>query len=942
GFGWFFVEMFVIFIAFRVFHLGLLVGDKNLGEDHRSVFLNGGTQGEITSLRTSRRSRVLLCRLTGTLVFIGFCVLAGSRHVAAAEDVVRATLGNGLKVVVVKNPLAPVATTMVNYIVGADETPEGFPGMAHAQEHMMFRGSPSLSADQLSALIAAFGGEFNADTQQTVTQYFFTVPAEDLNTALRIEAIRMRAVLDSPQLWKKERGAINQEVAQDLSNPEYVLYTRIISQMFEGTPYAHDALGTRPSFDKTTSEMLRRFHRQWYGPNNAILVIAGDVDPNMTLRTVDELFGNIPARPTPSRPSIHLAPLKPAVIKMDTDQAEGQALVCFRLPGLRSPDYAAAVVLADVLDSQRSRLFTLVTEGKALDVDFSLSPLPEASLGSLSASFPQGADGDALVDALKSLVVGYLKDGVPADLVEAAKQHEIADAEFRKNSVSGLASLWSQALAVEGRDSPDDDIEAIRRVTPEDVTRVARKYLVVETALVGILTPQPSGTPSVRREAGAPESFAPSRTKSVALPGWARKTVRRPALPSWEVNPDVTTLPNGLKIIFVHETVSDTVSVFGRVKNNQDLEAPEGKEGVSEVLNSLFLYGSATLDRLSFQKALDDISARESAGTDFSLQVISSGFERGMELLADNLLRPALPEEAFRVVQKETSESLKGRLESPSYLVHRALRKGLYPPGDPSLREATPKSVLSLSLDDVRSYHKRVFRPDMTTIVIVGDLTREQATKVVERYFAAWSAEGPRPETDLPPVPPNKPSAVAVIDRSRVQTEVTLAETVGITRHDPDYYVLEVGRHVLSGAFYATRFYRDLREKTGLVYSVEAVLEAGKTRSLFGVVYACDPGNVSRARAIVERDLRDMQKRDITSVELNRSKTLLIRRISLSRASTHALATLLLQLAVQGLPLDEPVIAAKKYLQTEARDVRRSFARWISPSDFVQITLEPE
>ena len=123
---------------------------------------------------------------------------------------------------------------------------------------------------------------------------------------------------------------------------------------------------------------------------------------------------------------------------------------------------------------------------------------------------------------------------------------------------------------------------------------------------------------------------------------------------------------------------------------------------------------------------------------------------------------------------------------------------------------------------------------------------------------------------------------------------------------------------------------------------MEAVLEAGKTRSLFGVVYACDPGNVSRARAIVERDLRDMQKRDITSVELNRSKTLLIRRISLSRASTHALATLLLQLAVQGLPLDEPVIAAKKYLQTAARDVRRSFARWISPSDFVQITLEPE
>ena len=860
----------------------------------------------------------------------------------SAANVTRATLDNGLRVVIVRDTLAPVVTTVMNYEVGSNEAPEGFPGMAHAQEHMMFRGSPGLSADQLSALIAAFGGEFNADTQQTVTQYFFTVPAEDLDAALRIEAIRMRAVLDSPQLWDKERGAINQEVAQDLSDPEYVLYTRILSHMFEGTPYAHDALGTRPSFDKTTAAMLGKFHRQWYGPNNSILVITGDVDPNVTLRAVKELFGNIPARPAPPRPSINLEPLKPAVIKMDTDQAEGQALLCFRLPGMRSPDYAAVMVLADVLDSQRSRLFTLVTEGKALDVDFTLSPLPEASLGSVSASFPRGADGDALVDALKSLVGGYLKDGLPADLVEAAKQHEIADAEFRKNSVTGLASVWSQTLAVEGRNSPDEDIEAIRRVTPEDVTRVARKYLVVQTALVGILIPQPSGAPSVRREAGAPESFAPSRTKSVALPAWAKKTVRRPALPSWEVNPYVTTLPNGLRIIFVRETVSDTVSVFGRVKNNQDLQAPGGKEGVSDVLNGLFLYGSATLDRLSFQKALDDISARESAGTDFSLQVISSGFERGMELLADNLLRPALPEEAFHVLQKETSESLKGRLESPSYLVRRALRKGLYPSGDPSLREATPKSVSSLSLEDVKSYHKKVFRPDMTTIVIIGNLTQDQATKVVERYFAAWSSEGPRPGTDLPPVPSNTPSTVGVIDRSRVQTEVTLAETLGITRHDPDYYVLEVGRHVLSGAFYATRFYRDLREKTGLVYSVEAILDARKTRSLFAVVYACDPGNVSRARAIVERDLRDMQKRDISFAELTRSKTLLIRRISLSRASTHALAELLLELAVEGLPLDEPVVAARKYLQTTARDVRRSFARWISPSDFVQVTLEPE
>src|SRR5699024_10594312 len=118
---------------------------------------------------------------------------------------------NGLRVVIVPNHLAPVVTTVMNYHAGSNEAPKGFPGMAHAQEHMMFRGSPGLSAGQLSAIAAAMGGRFNADTQQAVTQYFFTVPSRFLDVALHIESLRMQDVLDSQSLWAKERGAIEQE-----------------------------------------------------------------------------------------------------------------------------------------------------------------------------------------------------------------------------------------------------------------------------------------------------------------------------------------------------------------------------------------------------------------------------------------------------------------------------------------------------------------------------------------------------------------------------------------------------------------------------------------------------------------------------------------------------------------------------------------------------------
>ena len=222
---------------------------------------------------------------------------------------------------IVRNRLAPVVTTVLNYLVGSNEAPEGFPGMAHAQEHMMFRGSPGLSAGQLAEIAAQMGGEFDADTQQTVTQYFYTVPSEYLDLALHIEAIRMKGVLDTDQLWDQERGAIEQEVAQDLSNPEYVFYSRLLASVFKGTPYAHDALGTRPSFNKTTGAMLKKFYDAWYAPNNAILLVVGDVQPQQVLAKVKSLFGDIPARKLPPRPDFRPQPVAPEMFESQTDLA---------------------------------------------------------------------------------------------------------------------------------------------------------------------------------------------------------------------------------------------------------------------------------------------------------------------------------------------------------------------------------------------------------------------------------------------------------------------------------------------------------------------------------------------------------------------------------------------------------------------------------------------
>ena len=239
------------------------------------------------------------------------------------------------------------------------------------------------------------------------------------------------------------------------------------------------------------------------------------------------------------------------------------------------------------------------------------------------------------------------------------------------------------------------------------------------------------------------------------------------------------------------------MTVFGHIRNQPEMEEAPGKEGADLILGQLLSYGTDHLDRLGFQSALDEIGASESAGTDFSLRVLSDNFERGVELLADNELHPALPESAFRALKNQIGQLVAARNVSPAYLTLHSLRQALHPPGDPSTRQATPRSVSGLAGKDVRAYYDRAFRPDLTTIVIVGRITPESARQVIEKFFGDWKAQGALPQTDWPVEPPNHADLIAIPDENRVQDSVVLAQTLGLTRSDPDYYPLELGNAVL-------------------------------------------------------------------------------------------------------------------------------------------------
>ena len=854
--------------------------------------------------------------------------------------VLRETLPNGLRVVVVPDRLAPVVTTQITYLAGSNDAPPGFPGMAHATEHMMFRGSEGLDKDQLAELSALLGGDNNASTEETTTQYFFTVPAADLGLILHVEALRMEGANFAQADWDNERGAIEQEVSRDFSSPVYTMITQMLGTLFAGSVYEHDALGTRDSFDKTTAAMLKQFYQTWYAPNNAVLVIAGDVEPQAAMDEARRAFASVPRKDVPAHAPVTLGTAEAKTLTLPTNLPVGLAVIAFRAPGLTAPDSAATAILADIIASQRGPLFQLVPDGRALAAQFEYDAKAGVGLGLALGAFPAGGDPKALIDDIRRILQQTADGDIPPGLLEDAKRQKIAELAFSNDSIAGLAASWSRAVATRGVSSPDDIARAYAAVTLDDVRRVARTVLDPDHAVTAILTPRGDNAPVTQGGFGGGESLATPPDHPVTLPDWAAAALADVHLPDPGTPPDVSELPNGLRLIVVPEHVSKTVSVFGHIRNNPAIQEPPGKEGVAQLVDQLIDYGTEKRDRLALRAAIDAIAAQEGAGADFELKVLTPEFEPGMRLLAEHELQPAFPADAFPVLREQLARTLVGQLASPLHTFGIALRKATVPANDPSLREATPASVRAVNLADVRAFYAATYRPDLTTIVIVGDITPDRARQIVTETFGGWQAEGPKPDIDLKPIPASKPAGEHVADPTSLQDEVALSETVDLPVTSNDRYVMMLGNALLGGGF-SSRLYRDLRINTGYVYSVSSSLSYSRTRARYTVSFGADQKNVEPARSLVIRDIQAMQTTPVGDAELTRAKAQLLRQLAMQRANVGAIAAAYLGRIELGVPLDADQRAAVQFQATTAEQLRDAFKKWLRPDDLAQIVRGP-
>jgi zinc protease len=875
--------------------------------------------------------------------------LTGAGRAAAPieDDVLKATLSNGLRVVIVRNTLAPVVSTDMTYLVGSRDDPQNFQGMAHAQEHMMFRGTPNLSTSQLGTIATALGGNFNAETSDTLTQFEFTVPASNVDAVFRIESDRMRDILDAQSQWENERGAIEQEVLRDESNPGGDFFRDVQAYIFAGTPYARQGVGTVAAFNRLTGPDLKKFYERWYAPNNAVFVIAGNVDKAAVLAQVRSYFEAIPRRAIGTHPVVHLEPLEQKVIKRPTSLTYPLAALAFRFPGVNSPDFLASYLLQQVLGSQRGPFQTLVDSGQALDAEWVSTPyVPEGQIGIATAALGPNADPSEMTKRLEAIVREYATHGVPAELFETTKRQSIVSQELGRNSISALANDWATTIALDDEPSIVREQQLLAGVTLADVNRVAKRYLDTNHAIIGALTPSANAN---QNAPPAPAQRGPEKPLDVQgavtkLPVWGNALLENIGAPPAEAPPFQTRLANGITLIVRPAEISDTVLTYGIVRSNAVLEEPPGKEGVANILNSMFAFGTRTRDRQTFQRAQDDLDTQIGSGLAFGMQTTSASFDRAVTLLAEAELQPRFDEQTFQAARKRTLEELETSLNSTGTVAQLQLAKKLLPAGDPALRQPTPDSILSVTLDDVRAYYAKTFRPDLTTIVVAGNVAPEAAKASFERAFSEWKSSGDPPSLSLPPVALNGPGEVRLTAKSLSQDEVTLAELVAVDRASPQYAAMELGNTIFGGGALGaeqSRLFRDIRQNAGLVYSITSRFSPDDSRSQFSIEFSSSPGNLDRISHLIDAEIVRMQTEPAGDFELSLAKAAVVRRTIVDGAALEAIGQELLSDAQNGHPLDQDRLDAQAIIATSAQTVKDAFAAIVRPAAFVKVVVGP-
>ena len=873
----------------------------------------------------------------------------GVEFVAEEEGVREFRLANGLKLLLVENRVAPVATFLVLYRVGSRNEAVGHTGATHLLEHMLFKGTPTFNktkGTQVAATLQRVGADFNATTWYDRTNYFETVPSDALELAVHLEADRMRNSFIADEDRRSEMTVVRNELERGQNEPMLVLDEAVYAAAFREHPYHHPTIGWRSDVENVPTARLKAFYDTFYHPNNATAVVVGDFEEAHALSLVDKYFGAVPASPAPipevytdeprqegerrlvvrragELPLVQVAFRTPAALGHERVLSNAELAARAARPPADNDIYPLAVLAEALTNGVTSRLYQALVETElAVSVDARVDQFRDPGLFNIYATAAPGVEA-ARVEEVIHRELARVAEDLGEEEAGKAKRQITASVAYERDGTHNVAMQMSEAEAVADWRFYNNYAASVARVTAEDVRRAAARYFREDTRTVGHFIPKSvdaegthnggaangNGGASSARRAARPHGYkfhhepleeaGAGGASGSARSGFASRVVREE-------------LETGAVLLVLENASTPTVALRGSLRAGTHFE-PKGKPGLARLTAEMLKRGTRRRGKLELAGALESVGADVEFDTDaFAVQIsaraLAEDFPALAATLAEMLREPSFPADELEKLKQQTVAAIREQQADTSWRAYERLTQTLFDEHNPFYTHAGERlveSVSSITVEDVRGFYEKFYGGRTLILSVAGDVRADEAVRVLSDALKDFGGPENAEVEVTDPEPPESARREFVFVRDKANVDVLLGTAAPLRRDAPDYYAAVLANRALGESTLSSRLGLQVRDAEGLTYGIASRFRAPSLAAgPWYIAVSVNPGNVERAIASALGVLGEYVEHGIRPAELEDEKSSAIGSFKVSLSTNAGLARALWNAEFYRLGLD--------------------------------------
>ena len=836
------------------------------------------------------------------------CLFIASTALAAAAPMIdipykKFTLKNGLTLIVHEDHKAPIVAVNIWYHVGSKNEKEGKTGFAHLFEHLMFNGSEHFNNDYFKAVEKIGATDLNGTTNEDRTNYFQNVPAPALDLILWLESDRMGHLVGAIDKAKldEQRGVVQNEKRQGENEPYAISEELITKAVFPAAhPYSHTVIGSMEDLNAASLDDVKEWFKTYYGPSNAVLVVAGDITPEVALQKVEKYFGDIPPGPPVAHFESWVAKRTGSERQTAQDRVpQARVYKVWNVPEVGTADNTYLDLLSDVLVGDKaSRLYKRLVydDQTATTVGAFIDAREVGGLFEIEATGKAGEDPSKIEKAVNEEVARLLKDGPTQEELDRVRTQNLArfirGAE-RIGGFGGKSDILARSQVYNG--SPDaykKVLSWVATATPADLQRAGREWLSDGDYTLTI-TPFPQYAPAAQ---GADRSKMPD----AGQPAPAHFTEMKRAK-----------LSNGMNLIVAERHTVPVVN-FSLLLDAGFAADQFALPGTATLALDMLDEGTTSKDAIQISTELARLGANLTTGSTLdssfvNLSSLKSELDPSLRLYSEVILSPAFRAADFARLQKLQLAGIQREKTSPFSMALRIMPKLIYGSGHayatPFTGTGTEETVAKITREDLVKFHQTWFKPNNATMIVVGDTTLAEIQPKLESLFSAWKS-GSVPKKSVTTVKMADKPVVYLIDRPGALQTLIFTGIIAPPKSVPEDIAIGTMNTVLGGAF-VSRLNMNLREDKHWSYGAFSFLPNARGQRIFIAAAPVQTDKTKESVVEVERELKDITKDHVvTADEMANAKTRLALSLPGRWETSNAVMTALRDLIQFNLPND--------------------------------------